>query len=128
MDRVGTLLAPNHGDGLNRNESDLSGCSARRRYTRARDKEIAVEVQNAKEASVQAEFTPQFDGDQKDLGQIFSRHKNQLYWTAFCVLGSHEDSEDAVRDGLLAAARNLNSFEGRDQFSTWLPASSRMPP
>jgi RNA polymerase sigma factor (sigma-70 family) len=26
----------------------------------------------------------------------------------------------AVQDGLLAAARNLNSFEGRAQFSTWL--------
>jgi RNA polymerase sigma-70 factor, ECF subfamily len=79
-----------------------------------------MEVQNAKQASVQPELTPEFDGDQEVLGQVFSRHKNQLYWTAFRVLGCHEDSEDAVQDGLLAAARNLSSFEGRAQFSTWL--------
>jgi RNA polymerase sigma-70 factor, ECF subfamily len=59
-------------------------------------------------------------GDQEVLGEVFSRHKNQLYWTAFRVIGCHEDSEDAVQDGLLAAARNLNSFQGRAQFSTWL--------
>jgi RNA polymerase sigma-70 factor, ECF subfamily len=79
-----------------------------------------MEVQNAKEASAQAELTPEFDGDQGVLFQVYSRHKNQLYRTAYRVLGSHEDSEDAVQDGLLAAARNLSSFEGRAQFSTWL--------
>jgi RNA polymerase sigma-70 factor, ECF subfamily len=60
-------------------------------------------------------------GDQKALGQIFSSCcTKQLYWTAFQMLGSHEEAEDAVQDALLAAVRNLKSFEGRSKFSTWL--------
>jgi len=35
-------------------------------------------------------------------------------------MGSHKDAEDALQDGLLSAFRNLKSFEGRSQFSTWL--------
>jgi len=30
------------------------------------------------------------------------------------------DAEDALQDGLLSAFRNLKSFKGRSQFSTWL--------
>src|SRR5215472_9864681 len=43
-----------------------------------------------------------------------------LFQTALRVLGNTEDAEDALQDGLLSAYRNLNRFEGRSQFSTWL--------
>jgi RNA polymerase sigma-70 factor (ECF subfamily) len=43
-----------------------------------------------------------------------------LYRVALRVLGTHQDAEDAVQNGLLAAWRNLKRFEGRSQFSTWL--------
>jgi RNA polymerase sigma-70 factor, ECF subfamily len=36
------------------------------------------------------------------------------------VLGTPEDAEDALQDGLLAAWHKLKTFEGRSQFSTWL--------
>jgi RNA polymerase sigma-70 factor, ECF subfamily len=36
------------------------------------------------------------------------------------LLGNTEDAEDAVQEGLLAALRNLDRFEGRAQLSTWL--------
>jgi DNA-directed RNA polymerase specialized sigma24 family protein len=35
-------------------------------------------------------------------------------------MGNPEDAEDTLQDGLLSALRNLKSFEGRPQFSTWL--------
>ena len=35
-------------------------------------------------------------------------------------MGNPQDAEDALQDGLLSAFRNLKSFEGRSQFSTWL--------
>jgi RNA polymerase sigma-70 factor (ECF subfamily) len=39
---------------------------------------------------------------------------------ALRVLGNNEDAEDALREGLLSAFRNLHCFEGRARFSTWL--------
>jgi RNA polymerase sigma-70 factor, ECF subfamily len=60
------------------------------------------------------------NGDREALGRLLSRYSGQLYQIAFRVLGSREDAEDALQDGLLAAVRNLDSFEGRSKFSTWL--------
>jgi RNA polymerase sigma-70 factor, ECF subfamily len=81
-----------------------------------------MEVQYWEEASTRTELTPEaeFGAGHEALGQVFSRHKDHLYRIAFRVLGSREEAEDAVQDGLLAATRNLKSFEGRSQFSTWL--------
>lgn len=59
-------------------------------------------------------------GDQEALGRLLSSYFDQLYHTAFRVLGTHEDAEDALQDGLLAACRNLRTFQGRSKFSTWL--------
>jgi RNA polymerase sigma-70 factor (ECF subfamily) len=44
----------------------------------------------------------------------------QLYHAAAQVLRHPQDSEDAVQDGLMAAFRHLNQFQGRAKFSTWL--------
>jgi len=59
-------------------------------------------------------------GDPDALDALFSRYTRTLYQTALRVLGNPEDAEDALQDGLLSAVRNLNRFEGRSQFSTWL--------
>ena len=59
-------------------------------------------------------------GDAEALNTLFRRYQRQLYQTALRVLGSPDDAEDAVQDGLLSAFRNLKRFEGRSQFSTWL--------
>ena len=81
-----------------------------------------MQPHNADETAPQIGPTPNrvLYVDQEVLGQVFSRYTSQLYRIAFRFLGSREDAEDAVQDGLLAATRNLRSFEGRAQFSTWL--------
>ena len=59
-------------------------------------------------------------GDPAALETLFARHSPALYRTALRVLGNEADAEDAVQEGLLSAFRNLQRFEGRSQFSSWL--------
>ncbi|PYT42190.1 MAG: RNA polymerase subunit sigma-24 [Acidobacteria bacterium] len=59
-------------------------------------------------------------GDEQAVEALFRRYHRPLFQTALRVLGNTEDAEDALQDGLLSAYRNLNRFEGRSQFSTWL--------
>ena len=59
-------------------------------------------------------------GDPDALEHIFSRHSPALYQTALRLVGTPEEAEDVVQEGLLNAFRNLRRFEGRSQFSTWL--------
>ena len=59
-------------------------------------------------------------GDQQAVEALFRRYHRPLFQTALRVLGNTEDAEDALQDGMLSAYRNLQRFEGRSQFSTWL--------
>ena len=58
--------------------------------------------------------------DQMSLDELFVPHMPRLYNAAAQVLRHPQDSEDALQDGLLAAFRHLNQFQGRARFSTWL--------
>jgi len=59
-------------------------------------------------------------GNEAALDALFRRHLNVLYQSALKLLGSPEEAEDALQEGMLSAFRNLPRFEGRSQFSTWL--------
>jgi RNA polymerase sigma-70 factor (ECF subfamily) len=59
-------------------------------------------------------------GEAPALNTLFHRHHQSLFRSALGVMGNPDDAEDALQDGLLSAFRNLKSFEGRSQFSTWL--------
>jgi RNA polymerase sigma-70 factor, ECF subfamily len=59
-------------------------------------------------------------GDREALDTLFARYTRPLYQTALRLLGNPEDAEDALQDGMLSAVRNLERFEGRSKFSTWL--------
>jgi len=61
-------------------------------------------------------------GDRSAVDLLFASHLPQLRRAATWVLQNPYDSEDAVQDGLLLAYRNLNQFQGRAKFSTWLHA------
>jgi RNA polymerase sigma-70 factor (ECF subfamily) len=61
-----------------------------------------------------------FKGNQGALEKLFSRYSGPLYQSALRLLGNREDAEDALQEGMLSAYRNLQRFEGRSQFSTWL--------
>jgi len=59
-------------------------------------------------------------GDMQALNALFNSHQRALFHSALGILGNPQDAEDALQDGLLCAFRNLKSFKGRSQFSTWL--------
>lgn len=59
-------------------------------------------------------------GDRGALDALFAKNHSALFLTALRVLGNPDDAEDALQDGMLAAYRNLERFQGRSQFSTWL--------
>jgi RNA polymerase sigma-70 factor (ECF subfamily) len=59
-------------------------------------------------------------GDKNALENIFSNHSPALYQTALRLVGTPEEAEDVLQEGMLSAFRNLRRFEGRSQFSTWL--------
>jgi RNA polymerase sigma-70 factor, ECF subfamily len=60
------------------------------------------------------------DGNSHAHEQIFASHTSKLRGTAFAILRNREDAEDAVQDALCRAFSNLQSFQGRSSFSTWL--------
>lgn len=59
-------------------------------------------------------------GDRKAVDLLFASQIPQLRRAAAWIFPNSDDSEDAVQDGLLLAYRNLNQFQGRAKFSTWL--------
>ncbi len=59
-------------------------------------------------------------GNQDALETLFSNQSPALYQTALRLVGSPEEAEDVLQEGMLSAYRNLRRFEGRSQFSTWL--------
>ena len=60
------------------------------------------------------------NGDQEALGRVLASRMPQLYRAALRVLGTPQDAEEALQDGLLGAMRHLAKFECRSRFSTWL--------
>jgi RNA polymerase sigma-70 factor (ECF subfamily) len=60
------------------------------------------------------------NGDAHALNTLFHRHQQTLFRSALGIMGNPQDAEDALQDGLLSAFRNLKSFNGHSQFSTWL--------
>jgi RNA polymerase sigma-70 factor (ECF subfamily) len=59
-------------------------------------------------------------GDRKAVELLFASNMRQLRRAAAWMFPNSDEVEDAVQDGLLLAYRNLNQFQGRAQFSTWL--------
>ena len=59
-------------------------------------------------------------GDRKAVDLLFASNMPQLRRAAARMFPNSDEFEDAVQDGLLLAYRNLNQFQGRAQFSTWL--------
>ena len=60
------------------------------------------------------------DGDREALEELFAVNTERLRRLAFGVLRNKEDAEDALQDALLSAYRNLDKFQARSRFSTWL--------
>jgi RNA polymerase sigma-70 factor, ECF subfamily len=59
-------------------------------------------------------------GDEAAFASLAERHRRELQVHCYRMLGSLEDSEDAVQETFLRAWRKRSSFEGRSTFRAWL--------
>ena len=59
-------------------------------------------------------------GDEAAFELLVERHRGELYAHCYRMLGSVQDTEDAVQESLLGAWRCLAGFDGRSSLRTWL--------
>ena len=54
------------------------------------------------------------------FAELARKHSSQIYKCSLRMLQKREDAEDNLQNVLLQTFRNINSFEGKSQFSTRL--------
>ena len=59
-------------------------------------------------------------GDQDAFGVLVERHSMRLFQLVYRMTGNEQDAEDMVQETFLRAYKQLNRFESRAGFSTWL--------
>ncbi len=59
-------------------------------------------------------------GDEGVFEEIVRRYQKKVYNSTYRMMGNHEDAWDLAQEAFLRVYRNLNRFQGRSSFSTWL--------
>jgi len=59
-------------------------------------------------------------GDNIAFEAIVNRYKNQVFTSAFFIMGNGHDASDAAQEVFLKIYKSLHKFGGRSKFSTWL--------
>lgn len=59
-------------------------------------------------------------GSKDAFAELARKHSGQIYKCSRRILHNREDAEDNLQNALLQAFRNIKSFQGKSQFSTWL--------
>ncbi len=69
------------------------------------DEEIASRVQS---------------GDKEAFGEVIDRYEKTLCAFIFKMLGDRENCADALQETFLKAYKNINSFDSKRKFSSWI--------
>ena len=60
-------------------------------------------------------------GDEVAFAALFHEYKNLVYKTAYLMLGSADDAEDALQEVFIQVHRSLSTFQSsKGAFTTWL--------
>ncbi len=59
-------------------------------------------------------------GDRDAFRALVERHSRSLFRLAYRMTGHEQDAEDVVQDTFLRAYNNLERFDGRASFGSWL--------
>ncbi len=59
-------------------------------------------------------------GDEAAFTELVERHQSRVYHHALRLMGTAEDAEEVLQDTFLKVFRNLEKFEERSRFSTWI--------
>ena len=54
------------------------------------------------------------------FGELYERHREKIYRSAFRILRNRQDAEDAVQRAFQKAFTNLRRFREDSSFSTWV--------
>ncbi len=60
------------------------------------------------------------NGDNKAFEQLMLRNQGKIYNLGLKLLRNREDAADLLQETFIKAYQNLNDFEGKSAFSTWL--------
>jgi RNA polymerase sigma-70 factor (ECF subfamily) len=71
-------------------------------------------------AKLPAELAAARRGDGEAIERLLAGARPRLYALALRVLADPDEAEDAVQDAMVKVWKNLERFEGRAAFSTWL--------
>ena len=67
------------------------------------------------------ELIERFRAGRRDaFTDLMARHERRIYNVAYRMLGGAEDARDATQEAFLSCYRNLSSFRGEAEFTTWL--------
>ena len=59
-------------------------------------------------------------GEVNAFERIVFKYQKQMFNTAFRMIGNYQDAEDAVQNAFVSAYKNIHTFKGSAEFSTWL--------
>jgi RNA polymerase sigma-70 factor (ECF subfamily) len=59
-------------------------------------------------------------GSADAFAELAGKHSRKIYKCSLRILHNREDAEDNLQNVLLQAFRNINTFQGKSRFSTWL--------
>lgn len=59
-------------------------------------------------------------GDEAAFGALLARYQSKVYRLALSMTKNREDAEEVMQDVFLSVFRNIQKFDGRSAFGTWL--------
>jgi RNA polymerase sigma-70 factor (ECF subfamily) len=59
-------------------------------------------------------------GSSEAFSELVWKHSQQIYGVSLRILKNHSDAEDNLQDVFCKVHKNIQRFEGRSRFSTWL--------
>jgi RNA polymerase sigma-70 factor (ECF subfamily) len=60
------------------------------------------------------------EGDEAAFNELIERHQARVFHHAQRLMGNPQDAEEVLQDTFLQVFRNLDRFEERSRFSTWV--------
>ena len=59
-------------------------------------------------------------GEHRAFSELWNRHSNKVFSTAYRITRNRQDAEDALQESFLKAFVHLKDFEGRSTFFSWV--------
>ncbi len=60
------------------------------------------------------------DGDKEAFANLIEKYKRMILSIAFCTAQNEHDAADMAQEVFVKLYRNINKFEGKSKFSTWV--------